>query len=167
MKAKTKILLLLMILSLLLTGCPEKRQLEKQGIINTRGIDITEENKVKANFAIFQFEEQAQKITKVVSGTGNTTTGAVNDANYESNFLLELGKIQLDLYGLEAAKKGIAPYLDMLNRNPNTPDTMYLALSKTTAEDVLKMNEQDISMNIGQYLHNVIEESSTDRKSVV
>src|SRR5690625_520386 len=164
MKAKTKILLLLMILSLLLTGCPEKRQLEKQGIINTRGIDITEENKVKANFAIFQFEEQAQEITKVVSGTGNTTTGAVNDANYESNFLLELGKIQLDLYGLEAAKHGIAPYLDMLNRNQNTPDRMYLAVSKTSAEEIIKMQDEDISMNIGQYLHEVIEESSTEEK---
>jgi len=161
---KIKTLTLLIILCLLLTGCPDKRQLENLGIINARGIDIEDQNEIKTNFVIFQFEEQSQDITKVVSGTGGTPTGAVNNANYESNFLLELGKIQLDLYGLEAAKKGIAPYLDMLNRNPNTPDTMYLALSKTTAEDILKMNEQDISMNIGQYLHDVIEESSTSKK---
>src|SRR5699024_4400826 len=161
---KINILILLIILSLLLTGCPEKRQLEKLGIINARGIDITDDNKIKANFVLFQFEEQSQDITKIVSGVGNTTTGAVNDANYETNYLLELGKIQLDLYGLEAAKNGIASYLEMLNRNQNTPDTTYLAVSKTTAEEVIKVQEQDIAMNIGQYLHDVIEESSTGSK---
>src|SRR5690625_996741 len=160
---KINILILLIILSLLLTRCPEKRQLEKLGIINARGIDITDDNKIKANFVLFQFEEQSQDITKIVSGVGNTTTGAVNDANYETNYLLELGKIQLDLYGLEAAKDGIASYLEMLNRNQNTSDTTYLAVSKTTAEEIIVQN-QDIAMNIGQYLHDVIEESSTGSK---
>src|SRR5699024_9054197 len=102
---KIKTLTLLIILCLLLTGCPDKRQLENLGIINARGIDIEDQNKSKTNYVIFQLEEQRQDITKVVARTRGTPTGAVNNANYESNFLLELGKIQLDLYGLEAAKK--------------------------------------------------------------
>src|SRR5699024_11924335 len=102
---KYKNLIILLILSLLLTGCPEKRILDELGIVNARGMDIENQDKIKANFVIFQFEEQSQNITKVVSGKGDTVNGAMHNANYETNFLLQHGKIQIDLYGKELAKK--------------------------------------------------------------
>src|SRR5699024_11796162 len=157
---KYKNLIILLILSLLLTGCPEKRILDELGIVNARGMDIENQDKIKANFVIFQFEEQSQNITKVVSGKGDTVNGAMHNANYETNFLLQHGKIQIDLYGKELAKKGIQPFLDSLNRDPNTPDSMYLAVSDTTAEEILTIQEQNISMNIGQFLHDTIEKST-------
>src|SRR5699024_4302973 len=158
---RSKKLIILLVLSLLLTGCPEKRVLDQLGIINARGIDVENENdKIKVNFVIFQFEERSQKITKIVSGEGSTVNDALHNANYETNFLLQHGKIQIDLYGKETAEKGIQPLLDSLNRDPNTPDTMFLAVSNTTAEEILTVQEQNISMNIGQFLHDTIEKST-------
>src|SRR5699024_5286228 len=170
---RSKKLIILLVLSLLLTGCPEKKVLDQLGIINARGIDVeNEDDKMKVNFVIFQFEEQSQNITKIVSGKGSTVNGALHDANYETNFIVQHGKIQIDLYDKETAEKGIQPLLDSLNRDPNTPDTMFLAVSNTTAEDILTVQEQNISMNIGQFLHVTIEKSTKtdnllDRKSVV
>ena len=158
---KAKKIVILLICCLLLAGCPKKRQLDQLGIINARGIDVDEEETIKINFVIFQFEQQSANLTKIVTGTGKTVNGAMVNANYETNFLLGSGKIQLDLYGRETIEQGIRPYLDNLNRDPSTPDTMYLAISDTTAEEMLSVQEQGISTNIGQFLHNTIEQSTT------
>lgn len=161
---KLIILISLLILSLLITGCPQMRQLDTLGIITARGIDINDEDLIKSNFVMLQFEEQSEEITNIVSGVGNTSMGAIENADNESNFLLEPGDLQLDLYGLKAAKKGIAPHLDILNRNTHTPDLVYLALSKTTAEEVINVQEQDFTTNIGQYLHKNIDKTGESPK---
>ncbi|AIF45209.1 Ger(x)C family spore germination protein [Virgibacillus sp. SK37] len=147
----------------ILTGCLKSYQLEKMGIINARGIDLTDNGDIQTSLILFQFEAEATDITKLVNGTGSTTKGAIDNANMETNFTLDSGKIQFELYGMEAAEKGIMPYLNTLARDPNTPDTMYLAVSKTTAEEVFSVQQSGISMNIGQYLYGVVESSATDR----
>lgn len=154
--------IILLICCILLTGCIRPKILDEIGIINARGTDIDDQGQIKINLIIFQFEAQSTNITNRVTGKGKTVKGAIKNANYETNFLLEPGKIQVDLYGKDTAKKGISPYLDTLNRDPNTPDTFFIAISNTTAEDILAVQEKDISMNIGQYLHDVITRNSSD-----
>src|SRR5699024_1091787 len=53
---------------------------------------------------------------------------------------------------------------DSLHRNATIPDSMYLAISDTNASELLTVQEKDISMNIGQFLHGVIEKTGTDHK---
>lgn len=146
----------------LLSGCIQTLTLDEIGVINARGIDVNDEGKIHINLVIFQFEAQSTEITRRVSGQGATIKGAIDNANYETNYVLQPGKIQLDLYGKETAKQGISTYLDTLNRDPNTPDSFYMAVSDTTAEDILSLQEQGIAVNIGQYLHDVIDKNSSD-----
>ncbi|MYL58945.1 Ger(x)C family spore germination protein [Virgibacillus halodenitrificans] len=162
MNIKPVMLIVLLVSTTILTSCLKTYQLEKMGIINARGIDLTDNGDIKATLILFQFEAEATDITKLVKGTASTTKGAIDNANMETNFTLDSGKVQFEMYGMEAAEKGIMPYLDTLARDPNTPDTMFLAVSKTTAEDVFSVQQSGISMNIGQYLYGVIESSATD-----
>ncbi|SES68272.1 spore germination protein [Oceanobacillus limi] len=150
------------IMLLILPGCIEAQHLEKLGIIHTRGVDVLEDGKIESTMSIFQFEAQSQKFTKIVSGKGDTVKGTVIHASKESNYKLVPGKLQLDLYSVEVAEKGLSPYLDTLRRDANIPDAMYLALSRSKAKEIMMTDEAKVSNNIGQYLQGLIEENAQD-----
>jgi spore germination protein len=151
-----------MFTSFSLVSCIPHEEIEDLGIITARGIDVVEDDLLDATLVIFQFDVQSSSITKTVSGKGKTLKGAMNNADLESIFTLSPGKIEIELYGKETAKKGILPYLDTLQRDARVSNTMYLAISDTTAKEILTMPEENISMNIGQFLRGVIENNATD-----
>lgn len=152
-----------LLLSLLLVGCIETQEIEKLGVINARGMDIAEgEDLLETTLVVFQFSAQSEKITKIISGKGKTVDGAVEDAEHASVFRLAPGKIKLSLYGKEMAEEGILPLLDSQARDARLPDLMYLAVSKTTAKEVLSVDEEQLSADVGQFLHGLIENHSTD-----
>lgn len=150
-----------LLLSLLLASCIETQELEELAVINARGIDI-EENLLEATLVAFQFSAQSGESTKIISGKGKTVDGAMEDAEHASVFKLAPGKIKLSLYGKDMAEKGILPLLDSQARDARLPDLMYLAVSETTAKEILSVDEKKLSSNVGQFLHGLIENHSTD-----
>lgn len=159
---KRIVLIILILLCFFLVSCIPTEEIEDLGIITARGIDIVEKDLLETTLIIFQFDVQSSSITKQVTGKGKTLKGAMNNADLESVFTLTPGKIEIELYGREAAEKGILPSLDTLQRDARVSNTMYLAISDTTAKDVLTMSEEKISMNIGQFLRGIIENNATD-----
>ncbi|WP_062108796.1 Ger(x)C family spore germination protein [Bacillus niameyensis] len=153
-------IILIILSSFLLVSCIPTQEIEELGVIHTRGVDISENGQYETTLVIFQFEKQSDNITKVVSGKSNTIKGAVKNANLETNLQLAPGKIELEVYGMDAAKSGIFPYLDTLSRDANLPDTTVLSISKNPAKDILTIQDKDVSKNIGQFLHGLIEEES-------
>lgn len=152
-----------LLLNFLLVGCIESQEIEKLGVINARGIDITEgEDLFETTLVVFQFSAQSEEITKIISGKGKTLDGAVEDAEHASVFRLAPGKLKLSLYGKEMAEEGILPLLDSQARDARLPDLMYLAVSQTTAKEVLSVDEKQLSADVGQFLHGLIENHSTD-----
>src|SRR5690625_1123137 len=113
---KRKLLIMLLLLSILLISCIESDQIEKIGIIDARGLDHLEGDLIEATLIIYQFSPESDTITKTRSGKGFTVKGAVEDTEHTSSFRLQPGKIKLEMYGKELAKKGILPYLDTLAR---------------------------------------------------
>ncbi|MFD2042830.1 Ger(x)C family spore germination C-terminal domain-containing protein [Ornithinibacillus salinisoli] len=157
-----RFIVVLVTILVLLSGCIQSQQLEQLGIIHTRGIDILEDEQIESTMSIFQFEAQSQNFTKIVSGTGKTVKGTLEDAGNKSNYRLVPGKLQLELFGQEVAKEGLISYLDTLRRDAIIPDALYLAVSATTAKDIMMVQEDKISSNIGQYLSELIEEVARD-----
>ncbi|MDY0395926.1 Ger(x)C family spore germination protein [Virgibacillus halophilus] len=145
-----------------LCGCIPTQQLEHLGIIYAGGIDKTDDDKLLLTAVINQFESQSKNKTKIVTGEAKTLKSAVENANLETNFQLTTGKVQLDLFGLETAKRGIGSFIDALARDSTIPDTMYLAVSQTPARDLITIQNKAISVNTGQFLHDVIERNSSD-----
>ncbi|WP_157724773.1 Ger(x)C family spore germination protein [Virgibacillus phasianinus] len=154
-----KLAILLIGLIIILTGCLPSKEIEGLGIINTRGIDTLDDGNLETTIVYFQFDKQSKNITKIVSGQGKTVKGARTNANFKTNFELTAGQIRLEIYGREAAEKGILPYLDTLGRDAKVADTMFLAVSDTTAKDVIKMGQKDPQTNVGHYLYRLIEQS--------
>lgn len=151
------------LICLLLAGCIQTEEIEKIGVINARGIDLLkEEDTLEATLIVFQFSPQSEEFTKLVSGRGKTVDGAVEDAEHSSVYKLAPGKIKLSLYGKDMAEQGLLPLLDGQARDARLPDLMYLAVSETTAKEVLSVDEQEISVDVGQFIHGLIENHSTD-----
>lgn len=161
---KYKQIVCLFLLSLLLVGCSliPSREIENLGIINTRGIDKIDKDQIESTFAVFQFEGQSTEISKVIFGKGKTLKGTVENAGLASNFHLTPDKVQLEVYGKEAATEGILPYLDTLARDATYSDDIYLSISDTSAKELMTVKNEKITIDIGRYLHGLIEENATD-----
>ena len=162
----SKIWLSSLFLSIFLIGCDSPiiptEQIEEMGIITARGTDLTDDKSIDATLVIFQFDVQSDSITKLLSGEGKTIKGAEENANLESPFKLTSGKVQIELYGKEAAEEGLLRYLDPLQRDAAVSNTMYLAIGNPTAKEILLLNKGSVTMNMGQFLYEVIDSSSSE-----
>src|SRR5690625_7305121 len=85
---KGNIISLILLLSILLTGCIEAEEIEKLGLINARGVDTGEDNLLETTLVVFQFSAQSEDNTKIIPGRGKTIKGAMEDAEHASVFKL-------------------------------------------------------------------------------
>ncbi|OZU87873.1 hypothetical protein CIL03_14310 [Virgibacillus indicus] len=154
-----KILIIAMVSLLFLTACPESKVIENQGIINTRGIDINpdQENQIETTLIVYQFDDQATNITKTLYGVGHTIKAAREKANESSSFNLTPGQIRLNLFGRELAEQGIIEYISAMISDARISDTMLLAVADSSAKEILTEGQKVTSINVGQYLHGVID----------
>lgn len=154
----------LIVLSTMLASCIQSQEIENIGIINAMGVDITEEEteELESTLVVFQFSSQTDKITQILTGKGKTINGAIEDAEHASINRLVPGKLKLMVFGEEISKKGILPHLDAQARDARVPSLMYLAIGKTTAKEILTVDEEDISTDVGQFLFGLIENHSSD-----
>ncbi|MBR3118545.1 Ger(x)C family spore germination protein [Oceanobacillus profundus] len=149
--------ILLLIFSVILTSCVPYKQLEELGIINTRGVDVTENNRVETTIIAYQFDAQNPQITTSTTGVGKTIKGARENAGYNTNFELSPGQIRLELYGKETAEEGILEYLSTLVRDARVSDTMLVAISNITANEVLTVGQEELNTDVGQIIQSLIE----------
>ncbi|WP_249870219.1 Ger(x)C family spore germination protein [Oceanobacillus saliphilus] len=154
-----RITIIMLTTIILLAACVPARQLEERGVINTRGVDIAEDssNQIETTIISYQFDAESEEITTTLSGTGHTIKGAREDASTEAGFILSPGQIRLELYGKEAAQKGILPYISSAVRDARVSDTMLLAVTNTSAKEILTEGQGELSLNTGQYLQYLIE----------
>lgn len=149
---------LLILILTFLTSCSHAQQLEKLGIIHSRGVDFNEqEGKVTVTMVLFSFDPESTQMTQTIEGSGKTVKGARREADFKTDFILTPGQMRLEMYGKETAEKGLFRYLNALVRDARLPDTMHLAISDTSAKEILSTESQKISKNIGQFLTTIIE----------
>ncbi|MBS3680592.1 Ger(x)C family spore germination protein [Ornithinibacillus massiliensis] len=155
---RLRILLLLGIVPIL-SSCLETAQLEDLGVITARGVDRIENQEIEMNMAILQFQTNFTHPTTVVKGVSDTIKGARADANQSVSQYLVPGKMQLEIYGKELAQSGINPFIDTLIRDAAIPDTLLLAVAEEKARDIFHIPVENISTNLGEFLHGLIEPS--------
>ncbi|WP_210467882.1 Ger(x)C family spore germination protein [Sporosarcina sp. 6E9] len=157
-----KKIIILSLSSFLLASCVETQAIEKIGIINARGLDITDEDLLETTLVTFQFTPDSTEMTKILSGKAKTVKGATENAGDAFLYKLAPGKLKLSVIGRDLAEKGILPLLDTSARDARIPDLMYLSVSDTTAKELLSIDEENIATDIGQYLHGLIANRSND-----
>lgn len=159
---KTRLTILLFLLVLSLSGCIESQEIERLDLVNARGVDDAEDGLLETSLVSFQFTGQSTDVTNIISARGRTLKGTLDRAENKSVFNLAPGKTKVTIYGKQIAKKGILPLLDTQARDARINDNMYLAVSSTTAKEILYLDEEELDVNVGQYLYELIYDHSRD-----
>lgn len=159
-----KLTISIIITCILLTGCVESRNIEKLGIITAAGYDLLEDGWIEGTHVFFQFDPNATNISQILVSKAKTSKGVMDDASLKTSKILVSGHQRLSIFGTDLAKKGMMRMMDTMARDANAADMMYIALSATTAKDVLKASNFEDAPNIGAYLHKIIEKNVQEEK---
>ncbi|MGE7771083.1 Ger(x)C family spore germination protein [Viridibacillus arvi] len=147
MKVRKKITFILFLLSitLLLTGCWSKRELNELAIGVALGIDRVDDQ-YEVTVQIVDPSElsikQSSSRTSVVTYTtkGKTIFEAIRKMTLISSRAIYLSHLQIMVIGEGVAKDGIKPTLELLARDHEVRNNFYIVVSsKSTAREVLNI----------------------------
>lgn len=166
---KKKILLLLG-LTLLLTGCWDKRELNELAITMALGIDKADGG-YKVSAQVVVPSELSSKggpgFSQIVlfQATGRTVDDALRKLTKESPRIIYPGHLQMLVFGEALAEEGIGKALDYMSRNWEIRADYYVAVARdNTAESVLNVQtplENLPSNNMFNTLQKAEENNST------
>ncbi|MFZ5943010.1 MAG: Ger(x)C family spore germination protein [Bacillota bacterium] len=166
MKRQLKaIILLILILSLTITGCWDRRELEDLALVTGVAIDKAEkpENvRMTAQVIVAQNVStpgggggQGEPVWNGTS-TGRTIFDAARKMTFESNQKLYFSHNPVLIIGEEMAKEGIASVMDFFFRDPENRRTTWVLVSKGDAAEILKTKTK-IDPIPGMYIKELIE----------
>ncbi len=160
----------LLIVSLLLTGCWDRRELEERSLVTAIAIDSVPEG-YKITFQVpipikiagsgGSTGEGGQDVVQIFSSTGTTISEAFGKIRREVNQELFFGYTVLLLLGEDVLKTGIERDLDLFRRDPQVRRRLIPVVVKGKAGQVLHANpklEQIPSSYIYLLLENGIRE---------
>ena len=118
--------MILLVCSLLLSGCWDENLLKDLTIVSLIGIE-GQQGEVKAEFAFPAFEDQSISYL-TSSGKGVSLREARTDANHRTMEELDIASVEVILVAEDTAKKDIYSYFDTLYRNPRNRLNGHIAI---------------------------------------
>ncbi|KGX90757.1 hypothetical protein N781_06520 [Pontibacillus halophilus JSM 076056 = DSM 19796] len=158
-----KIIAVLCIL-VLLTACVDRKYIEKLGIVTVVGYDLLEEGWLEGTMVLFQFDPNATNISQIIVSRAKTSKGLMQDASLKSSKELVSGQLRLVVYGKEMAEEGVMRVTDTMIRDAAIADMLYLAVSETSANEVMNTNNFEDAPNVGNYLYTLIQKNIQEEK---
>jgi spore germination protein KC len=159
-----------------LSGCWSRRELNNLALIEAFGIDKGKEQEevivshqivkpavAKAGGDTKSKSSEASSAVWTLTAKGKTLFEAIRNGAMQSSRRLYYGHNKVIIIGEEAAKEGVAAYLDLEGRDPELRPGVWIFIAKgTTAEEIINAtSEQDpISANVMDNLANISRASS-------
>lgn len=135
----------LLILSLFLTGCWDRRELNELGIALALGIDKVEDEYQVTAQVVVPSEISAKASTgrspvTLFQASGETVYEALRKITKNSPRKIYPGHLRMLVIGEDLAKEGIGESLELLSRDWETRSDFYVVIAKDlTAEEVLNV----------------------------
>lgn len=139
-KCSVKLLLLLFILILPLSGCWNYREINKMSIIAGVAVDKGINHKYLATLEIVSFKpgRDSEIESKTIVGEGNSLLEALRNSYNISGQLGYFNHTRVFIISQDVAKTGLFPIVDLLSRSPLIRVTVVILISKAdTAQEVL------------------------------
>lgn len=151
-RRKILIMCIIIILTALLSGCWNYRDLEQLSLVSGMGLDLDEKGKVILSAQIINTNALKSgesgsgptgpnEMVRVSTSTGDTVFQAVRNFIPQASRKLYLAHIQILVIGEQSAKKGIYPLLDFFIRDHESRPGIRLLISHEKAEDVLRSHD--------------------------
>lgn len=154
---KPRIIGILMVAVVVLNGCAQTKIVEDLGIINIYGIDTPERDQVDTTAVYYKFGSKSKGLKRIDAGSGKTLGDAQNQMNYKRGYQLDAGSIQLELFGKKTAKEGLIQHLRSAVRGAKRSDTRILAVSDTTANDLITRSHHSERVSVEHTLNDIID----------
>lgn len=158
MRKSVIVLSVIVLLLPICTGCVQKRILEELGLVVIVGYDPAEKDRIKGAALLHQIDPAAKEKVQVVVTNANTSKGLRNAQNREVSKRVVSGQLRVAIYNEKLARNGIIELADTLSRDSVISDTMFLTVSKGSAENIITHRFPEIS-NIGTYLYKMIRQN--------
>ena len=186
-RRKASILLSLVLLPLLLTGCFDYHDINKVTFptsiifdVNDLGQEIVYLDCIKAYRSTNDSSDKGRRI--IYKGVGKTALEALSDINRVSSFKLDYTQTRAYIFTERASRKGIKKFLDLINNNSEfsmkpsafvyygdveellktvSTDEEYLGLFLNDLVGKAKYNPRAVKSNINYYLSNILMGSDT------
>lgn len=147
------IVIIFTLLPIILTGCWNRKELNTLAIVKCVGIDIMADGQISLAAEIIKpggikkdggKGDGGDRATWVSISTGTTVFDAVRNATFDSPRKLFWAQDKVIIIGEEAAKMGIAPLLDLYDRNHERSRRAKVFIAKGKAQDIIEgKNEQE------------------------
>ena len=141
----SKIILLLLLVVLLFSGCSDS--LSEMSVVQGVGVDKTQKG-VKVSVQYLDLtkgsgttENLGGNITSVALGTAGNISKAVSKTSANISSPVFFGQNKVIVFGNDYAQNGLENVVDYTLRAVDSRPDVFVALSKTTAEDVMKSSE--------------------------
>ncbi|PKM86203.1 MAG: Ger(x)C family spore germination protein [Firmicutes bacterium HGW-Firmicutes-12] len=172
-----KTFLLMFVFSIIfISGCWSRRELNYLAIVVSFGIDkgkgqeevivshqIIKPAAAKAGGKVNSTSGASPSAVWTLTSSGKTFFDAIRKGAMQSSRRLYYGHNKVIIIGEEAAREGIAPYLDLAGRDPELRPGVWLFIAKgATAEEIIKakLDQNPISANVMDNLASVSRASS-------
>lgn len=157
MKRRIFIYFLCLLLSIVLPGCWNRKELSTLSVVQAMGIDKTEEGQIILTLQLLKPSEIKGSSAKgggnnggggknvvIVTATGQTIFDAIRNATHQVDRKSLFSQNKVIVIGESAAKLGIAPLLDLAARDPELREPTYIFIVKGKAKDIIEAeNEQE------------------------
>ncbi|MBM7581476.1 Ger(x)C family germination protein [Caldicoprobacter guelmensis] len=175
-------ILLVLIIALILTGCWDMVEIERNAFILGIGIDPSESEggKEERIMVTYQIALPAAMLGPGGQGEGgggqgqsstlNVSIQAKNLIMAEQTLMATLNQVpnydhlQLVVFGEELAKKGIGHYLDFFFRDPRIRQRTKVAVSHDKASEVFKIQPKTVK-STSQYINDLLDEN--EKRSLI
>lgn len=186
-RRKASILLTLLFIPMLLTGCFDYHDINKVTFptsvifdVNDLGQEVVYLDCIKPYRSTNDSSDKGRRI--IYKGEGKTALVALNDINRASSFKLDYSQIRAYIFTEKASRKGIKKFLDLINNNSEfsmkpsafvyygdvdellktvSTDEEYLGLFLNDLVGKAKYNPRSVRSNINYYLSNILMGSNT------
>jgi spore germination protein len=149
-----------------LSGCVNDRIIDKIQIIQTLAYDI-EGDKVKGMVIYPIFAEKGITKLKDFKTVSTTIEDILPRLDTKSAYPMEIGKLDMVLFGNDFAKRGVADVLISLSKDPIAGSRMQVGITEHTAEELLKSSESvQIPFHLSDKINHNIEEGNLPKMNL-
>lgn len=163
MKKHSIIWIISISICLLLSGCLEKEIVDDINIESVEGFDLIGENEVMGTFVVPVYQADKKIVNETFTAISELNKDILRSAQKESSAPIVNGSLELVVFNMKMAEKGIIQLVDGLQRDASIGTGLYLAIVDGETKELLEQNLG--TRGTGDHLFNLLKHN-IDRRDV-
>ncbi|NBD24984.1 Ger(x)C family spore germination protein [Paenibacillus glycinis] len=150
--------LIILACCLLLTGCVKQQILDRVNLFIVCAFDKAVREQIEFTMAATKYrsKQPGAVSNRLLSNVGETSVGIKGLMDLQLSRPINTGKVSVILFGKDLAEKGISKQLDVVSRDAQASQVMYLAIVNGNAKELLHANFSSDEEK-GMYLFNLLD----------